>query len=375
VVNLQELKKKFKNSILFRINAFACFSLILFSTSIKAFDIPDIKLPDGFHISVLTSETPGARSMALGNNTLFVSTRREGKIYAVTNYLDQPKVTVIVDNLYMPNGIAFKNGDLYVAEIHRLLKFENIESNIDDAKYTIISDEFPTDQHHGWRYITFGPDEKLYIPIGSPCNYCDEPDYGVITRVNKDGSNKTIVARGMRNTVGITFHPKTNELWFTDNGRDMLGDDIPPGELNRVSYNGEHFGFPFCHGKNIKDPILGNLGSCEESTGPVQELDAHVAPLGLKFYTGSQFPNEYKNQIFIPEHGSWNRTKKSGYRITVVKLDGNNAISYETFADGWMKDETTMGRPVDIAITNDGSMLVSDDHNGVIYRITYNEKE
>jgi|TARA_B110000116_G_scaffold90111_1_gene78308 glucose/arabinose dehydrogenase len=375
VVNLQELKKKFKNSILFRINAFACFSLILFSTSIKAFDIPDIKLPDGFHISVLTSETPGARSMALGNNTLFVSTRREGKIYAVTNYLDQPKVTVIVDNLYMPNGIAFKNGDLYVAEIHRLLKFENIESNIDDAKYTIISDEFPTDQHHGWRYITFGPDEKLYIPIGSPCNYCDEPDYGVITRVNKDGSNKTIVARGMRNTVGITFHPKTNELWFTDNGRDMLGDDIPPGELNRVSYNGQHFGFPFCHGKNIKDPILGNLGSCEESTGPVQELDAHVAPLGLKFYTGSQFPNEYKNQIFIPEHGSWNRTKKSGYRITVVKLDGNNAISYETFADGWMKDETTMGRPVDIAITNDGSMLVSDDHNGVIYRITYNEKE
>lgn len=375
MVNLQELKKKFKNSILFRINAFACFSLILFSTSIKAFDIPDIKLPDGFHISVLTSETPGARSMALGNNTLFVSTRREGKIYAVTNYLDQPKVTVIVDNLYMPNGIAFKNGDLYVAEIHRLLKFENIESNIDDAKYTIISDEFPTDQHHGWRYITFGPDEKLYIPIGSPCNYCDEPDYGVITRVNKDGSNKTIVARGMRNTVGITFHPKTNELWFTDNGRDMLGDDIPPGELNRVSYNGEHFGFPFCHGKNIKDPILGNLGSCEESTGPVQELDAHVAPLGLKFYTGSQFPNEYKNQIFIPEHGSWNRTKKSGYRITVVKLDGNNAISYETFADGWMKDETTMGRPVDIAITNDGSMLVSDDHNGVIYRITYNEKE
>ncbi|MBC8227400.1 MAG: PQQ-dependent sugar dehydrogenase, partial [Gammaproteobacteria bacterium] len=313
--------------------------------------------------------------MALGNNTLFVSTRREGKIYAVTNYLDQPKVTVIVDNLYMPNGIAFKNGDLYVAEIHRLLKFENIESNIDDAKYTIISDEFPTDQHHGWRYITFGPDEKLYIPIGSPCNYCDEPDYGVITRVNKDGSNKTIVARGMRNTVGITFHPKTNELWFTDNGRDMLGDDIPPGELNRVSYNGQHFGFPFCHGKNIKDPILGNLGSCEESTGPVQELDAHVAPLGLKFYTGSQFPNEYKNQIFIPEHGSWNRTKKSGYRITVVKLDGNNAISYETFADGWMKDETTMGRPVDIAITNDGSMLVSDDHNGVIYRITYNEKE
>ena len=375
MVNLQELKKKFKNSILLRINAFACFSLILFSTSIKAFDIPDIKLPDGFHISVLTSETPGARSMALGNNTLFVSTRREGKIYAVTNYLDQPKVTVIVDNLYMPNGIAFKNGDLYVAEIHRLLKFENIESNIDDAKYTIISDEFPTDQHHGWRYITFGPDEKLYIPIGSPCNYCDEPDYGVITRVNKDGSNKTIVARGMRNTVGITFHPKTNELWFTDNGRDMLGDDIPPGELNRVSYNGEHFGFPFCHGKNIKDPILGNLGSCEESTGPVQELDAHVAPLGLKFYTGSQFPNEYKNQIFIPEHGSWNRTKKSGYRITVVKLDGNNAISYETFADGWMKDETTMGRPVDIAITNDGSMLVSDDHNGVIYRITYNEKE
>jgi len=372
VVNLQELKKKSKNSILSRINALACFGLILFSINSNAFEIPDIKLPAGFNISIVTSETPGARSMALGNNTLFVSTMREGKIYAITNYLDQPKVTVIVDNLYMPNGIAFKDGDLYVAEIHRLLKFENIESHIDDAKFTIISDDFPTDQHHGWRYITFGPDEKLYIPIGSPCNYCDEPDYGVITRIDTDGSNKKIIARGIRNTVGITFHPKTDELWFTDNGRDMLGDDIPPGELNRVSFNGQHFGFPFCHGENIEDPILGDLGTCEKSTAPVQELDAHVAPLGLKFYTGSQFPNEYKNQIFIPEHGSWNRSKKSGYRITVVKLDGNNAVSYETFADGWMKEETTLGRPVDLVIANDGSMLVSDDYNGVIYRITYN---
>ena len=372
MVNLRELKKKFKIPSLIRTKVVACLSLILFTTNISAFQIPEIKLPAGFEISVLTSQTPGARSMALGNNTLFVSTRTEGKIYAITDYLDNPQVKIIADNLYMPNGIAYNNGDLYVAEIHRLLKFKDIESNIDNANFTVISKDFPTDQHHGWRYIAFGPDEKLYIPIGSPCNYCDEPDYGLIISVDKYGKNKQIMARGIRNTVGITFHPKTNELWFTDNGRDMLGDDIPPGELNKVSFSGQHFGFPFCHGKSIKDPILGDLGSCSQSTPPTQELDAHVAPLGLKFYTGSQFPNEYKNQIFIPEHGSWNRTKKSGYRITLVKLKDNHPISYETFAEGWLKDEKTLGRPVDLIIAKDGSMLVSDDHNGVIYKITYN---
>ena len=335
--------------------------------------MPEINLPDGFHIEVLTDQVPGARSMALGDKgTLFVSTMREGKVYAVSGIDSEPEVLTIASDLYMPNGVAFKDGNLYVAEIHRVHKFENIEDRLGDPHSKIINKSYPTDRHHGWRYIAFGPDGKLYIPIGVPCNICDEPDYGVITRIDTDGSNKEVIAHGIRNTVGITFHPQTNDLWFTDNNKDMMGDDIPPGELNRLSREGEHFGFPFCHATDIPDNDgYDSLGSCSDVTPPVQELDAHVAALGLKFYTGSMFPDEYKNQIFIPEHGSWNRSKKSGYRITLVRLNGNQAVSYEVFADGWMKNEETLGRPVDLLVLPDGSLLLSDDDNGVIYKITY----
>ena len=346
--------------------------------------MPDIDLPDGFQINVFTDDVPNARSMTLGDEMIFVSTRSEGKIYAITNYQDNPKVFVLASGLYMPNGIAFHENDLYVAEIHRVLKFENIEEslngliqnndfNTNALSFSVISN-YPKDRHHGWRYIVVGPDKKLYVPIGAPCNVCDEPGYAVITKINLDGSGKEIIATGIRNTVGMTFHPQTNELWFTDNGRDMLGDDLPPGELNKLSFKGEHFGFPFCHGSQVVDPEYGSLGSCSDITAPVQELDAHVAPLGLKFYTGTMFPEDYHNQLFISEHGSWNRSEKSGYRVTLVKLDQDQAISYETFASGWLKDEESLGRPTDLLVLPDGSMLISDDQNGVIYKITYNQE-
>ena len=356
--------------------------LILFSFNLYAFEMPEINLPNGFQIDVLTDDVPNARSLALGEEMIFVSTRREGNIYAVTNYQDDPQVVVIAEGLYMPNGIAFHKGNLYVAEIHRVLKFTDIEDtinkisnqnlSIDSIKYSVISD-YPKDAHHGWRYIVVGPDNKLYVPIGAPCNVCEEPGYAVITRMNLDGTGKETIAYGIRNTVGMTFHPQTNELWFTDNGRDMLGDNLPPGELNKLSRLGEHFGFPFCHATSVKDPQFGSRGDCSEITPPAQELGPHVAPLGLKFYKGTMFPENYHDQIFIAEHGSWNRSEKIGYRITTVALDGDKGISYEVFADGWMKDEETLGRPTDILILDDGSMLVSDDKNGVIYKITYGE--
>ena len=356
--------------------------LILFSFNLYAFEMPEINLPNGFQIDVLTDDVPNARSLALGEEMIFVSTRREGNIYAVTNYQDDPQVVIIAEGLYMPNGIAFHEGNLYVAEIHRVLKFTDIEdtinkisnqnSSIDSIKYSVISD-YPKDAHHGWRYIVVGPDNKLYVPIGAPCNVCEESGYAVITRMNLDGTGKETIAYGIRNTVGMTFHPETNDLWFTDNGRDMLGDNLPPGELNKLSRVGEHFGFPFCHATSVKDPQFGSQGDCSEITPPAQELGPHVAPLGLKFYKGTMFPENYHDQIFIAEHGSWNRSEKIGYRITTVALDGDKGISYEVFADGWMKDEETLGRPTDILILDDGSMLVSDDKNGVIYKITYGE--
>ena len=384
MVNQLELKKKFKQKAVKsnQKNRIFLSLLILFSFNLSAFEMPEINLPNGFQIDVLTDDVPNARSLALGEEMIFVSTREEGSIYAVTNYQDDPEVVVIAEGLYMPNGIAFHQGNLYVAEIHRVLKFTDIEdtinkisiekSSVNSIKYSVISD-YPKDRHHGWRYIIVGPDNKLYVPIGAPCNVCEEPGYAVITRMNLDGTEKETVAYGIRNTVGMTFHPETNELWFTDNGRDMLGDNLPPGELNKLSRVGEHFGFPFCHATSIKDPQYGSQGDCGEATPPAQELGPHVAPLGLKFYNGTMFPENYHDQIFIAEHGSWNRSEKIGYSITTVAVDGDKGVSYEVFADGWMKNEETLGRPADILILDDGSMLVSDDKNGVIYKITYGE--
>jgi len=374
VVNLPELKKR-SNQLTKKYWAIFLLTLsIVFSNIAYSIDA-DIKLPDGFQIELYTDQVPGARSLAQGDNYLFVSSMEEGNLYAIN--IDGPsrEVNNFISGLYIPNGIAYHDGDLYVAEIHRVLKFENIEDAITSGKepeYTVIS-KYPTDRHHGWRYIVIGGDDRIYVPIGAPCNVCDDEGYAVITSMNLDGSDKRIIAEGIRNSVGMTFHPITGELWFTDNGRDMLGDDIPPCELNKLSYEGEHFGFPFCHGNDIQDPQYGSLGQCSNITIPIQELGPHVAPLGLKFYTGDMFPEEYHNQVFISEHGSWNRSKKIGYRITMVTLDESQSTSYQTFADGWLEDEKTLGRPVDILVMKDGSMLVSDDHNGAIYRITYTD--
>ena len=347
-----------------------------------------IVLPEGFEINIYADDVENARSMAISPlGTIFVGNRNEDNVFALKdtdgdNVID--KKYLITNKLKnMPNGVAFHDGDLYVAEVNKIWKFENIEENLSYAdkfdeyleEPILISDDFPSDRHHGWKYISFGPDGKLYVPVGAPCNICESRDeiYASITRMNPDGSNREIYVKGVRNTVGFTWHPETKQLWFTDNGRDMLGDNIPPCELNKVTGKDQHFGYPYCHGDDIGDPEFGGEYSCSDFVMPVQNLGPHVAPLGLKFYTGKMFPDEYKGDIFIAEHGSWNRSKKIGYRISRVKIENNKSVGYETFIYGWLDDDEqeAWGRPVDILILEDGSMLISDDKANAIYRVTY----
>ncbi|MFD2098565.1 PQQ-dependent sugar dehydrogenase [Flagellimonas iocasae] len=341
-----------------------------------------LNIPEGFKIETYAEGVEGARSMAMGaDGTLFVGTRNENKVYALKDTDGDFKVDEIYtidEDLEQPNGVAFKDGSLYVAAVSRLYRYDNIEQSLSNPpEPTLIYDDYPTEFHHGWKYIAFGPDDKLYIPVGAPCNICDRTDederFGTITRMDADGSNREIVAHGVRNTVGFTWHPDTNELWFTDNNRDMMGDDLPPGELNRLAEAGQHFGYPFCHAGTIADPEFGSQHPCSDFVPPVQQLGPHVAALGVKFDTGSMFPDEYKGHAFLAEHGSWNRSKKIGYRITLVKLNGNEAVSYEPFIDGWLNDETqeAFGRPVDLLFMKDGSLLISDDEGNAIYRVTY----
>ena len=338
-----------------------------------------INLPAGFKIELYAFNVLNARSMVLSpTGVLYVGTRNAGNVYALVDSNSDYKVDeiiTIVSGLNMPNGVDLKDGDLYVAEVNRIIKFKDIDNNFrNNPSYSIVRDDFPTDRSHGWKFIKFGPDGKLYVPIGAPCNIClrkDDPRYASITRMNYDGSDFEIFANGVRNTVGFDWHPVTKGLWFTDNGRDMLGNNIPPDELNCAPLKGLHFGYPFLHGRNVHDPEFGSQGDTSQYTKPVQELGPHVAALGIEFYTGQMFPSEYHNQIFIAEHGSWNRSEKIGYRITLVKLNDNNSVSYETFADGWLNSESVSGRPVDIELMPDGSMLVSDDYADCIYRISY----
>jgi len=340
--------------------------------------VTDISLPAGFSIAVYAADVPGARSMALGDKgVLFVGTRDEGKVYAVIDRNGDSaadEVITIASGLWMPNGVAFRNGSLYVSEVNRVLRFDNIEDRLNNPPRPVtVSSAFPKKTHHGWKFIRFGPDNKLYVPVGAPCNVCeeDDPRFATIMRMNPDGSDLEIFASGVRNSVGFDWHPLTGELWFTDNGRDWLGDDQPPDELNRASRRGLHFGFPYWHGTDIRDPEFGRRRSRDTVVAPEMELGPHVASLGMRFYSATMFPEGYRNQIFIAEHGSWNRSKRIGYRITLVRLRGNRAISYETFADGWLRDGTVRGRPVDLQVMPDGSMLVSDDKAGAIYRISY----
>ena len=340
-------------------------------------DLDDIKLPRGFEIEVY-ADVPNARSLALADNgVIFVSNRRASSVYAVIPRRDaNPEVLELIKGLTTPNGIAFHNGDLYVAEIQRILRYKDVETRLNDMPAPEVLDVvLPEEKHHGWRYIGFGPDGRLYVAIGAPCNLCDRGDEGFaqIIRMNIDGSGRETYAQGVRNSVGFTWHPQTNELWFTDNGRDMLGDDVPPGELNHAPQPGLHFGYPYCHGGDILDPEFGAGKNCEDYTPPVQELGPHVAALGLKFYTGDMFPAEYHGQVFLAEHGSWNRSKKIGYRVSLVRFEYGVPVSYDDFAKGWLKGGDVSGRPVDLLVLDDGSMLVSDDYAGKIYRISYQE--
>ena len=346
---------------------------LLCATSAAIASVDDIQLPPGFSIEEY-ADVPQARSLALGDRgTLFVSNRKGRSVYAVVESDDGRTRTIeLLDGMSTPNGIAFHDGDLYVAEIDRIYRYANVEDRLEDMPEAEVLDiDLPSDRHHGWRYIGFGPDGKLYISIGAPCNVCDDFGYAQIIRVNPDGTERETFASGVRNSVGFTWHPETGDLWFTDNGRDMLGDDIPPCELNRAPRQGLHFGFPYCHGDDILDPKFGKKRDCANYTPPVQKLGPHVAPLGVKFYTGDMFPPEYRGQVFIAEHGSWNRSKKIGYRISLVRLDGDAAISYEPFAFGWLQGQQVSGRPVDLIVKQDGSLLVSDDQAGKIYRISY----
>ena len=343
--------------------------------------LDNIQLPDGFSIDIYADNITNARSMAISpSGTIFVGNRRDDNVFAIRDEDGDNKAEkkwIITNKLKnMPNGVAFYKGDLYVAEVDKLWLFKNIENNLDNpGEPILIYDNYPKDKHHGWKFIAFGPDDKLYVPVGAPCNICESKDeiYASITRMDPDGSNREVFAHGVRNTVGFTWHPQTGEMWFTDNGRDMLGDNIPPCELNRATKIGQNFGYPYCHGGDIGDPEFGAKFPCSDFVFPARNLGPHVAPLGLKFYTGNMFPDEFKGDLFIAEHGSWNRSKKIGYRITRVKIDKNKAISYEPFIYGWLDEEEqeAWGRPVDVLILKDGSMLISDDKADVIYRVSY----
>jgi glucose/arabinose dehydrogenase len=349
------------------------------AAAILAADPPveQLRVPQGFQVAVYAHPVPGARSLALGaGGTVFVGTRTLGVVYALRDADRDGRAESIrhfASGLDTPNGVAFRDGALFVAELSRILRFDGAESGGDQPRRpVVVSDGFPKDKPHGWKFIAFGPDGQLYVPVGAPCNICERPDprYASITRLPAGGGEPEIVARGVRNTVGFDWHPDTKQLWFTDNGRDMLGDDTPPDELNRATRSGLHFGYPYCHAA-IPDPDLAKGRSCAEFEPPVRELGPHVAAIGMRFYTGGMFPAEYRNQIFIAEHGSWNRSSKIGYRLALVRLEGERAVSYTTFAEGWLQGEEAWGRPVDVLQLPDGSLLVSDDTAGAVYRITY----
>lgn len=338
-----------------------------------------LNLPDGFQISVF-AEVNNARSLAMSpSGTIFVGNRRGDKVYALQdedNDFKAETIVVIDSGLSSPNGVAFRDGDLYVAEINRILKYPDVENDLaNPPSPEVVYGDYPTEEHHGWKYIAFGPDGMLYVPVGAPCNNClsDDEVFASITRLDVNGGEPEVYAHGVRNSVGFDWHPDSGELWFTDNGRDNLGDSIPPCELNFVSEAGQHFGYPFCHGGDISDPEFGDQRPCEDFRKPAFRFEAHTAPLGMTFYTGNMFPAEYKGDIIVAQHGSWNRSNKVGYRLMRLTIEGNEATSATVFADGWL-DEATQnqwGRPVDVLQLPDGSVLVSDDQAGLVYRISY----
>ena len=345
---------------------FLCLN-VLTACSSSTSNVDLLRAPEGFKIELFADNLPNARTMVLGDKgTIFVGTRDAGNVYAIKD----GKHYTIAEDLNMPNGLAFHNNTLYIAAVDKLYRLDDIENKLENPPaLKLIRDDLPDDSHHGWRYIAFGPDQRLYISIGAPCNICLEEDYAQIRSMKADGSDERVEARGVRNSVGFAWHPQSKKLWFSDNGRDWLGDDSPPDEINLVDKRDQHFGFPYCHGGMVPDPEY-NIQSCDEFIPPIWPLGAHVAPLGIAFYTGNMFPAEYQNQLFVAEHGSWNRSEKSGYRVMMARLQGDK-VQYETFVSGWLQGDDYWGRPAYIMIMKDGSMLISDDDAGAIYRVYY----
>ena len=334
-----------------------------------------LKVPKGFKIEVYASGIPNARTLRLGDKgTLFVSNRLLDKVYAVVDKGGKRETKVIASGMDRPNGLAFHNGTLYIAEGTKISKLEKIEDNLDNPpKPVVVYSDLPNHQSHGWRYIGIGPDNKLYINVGAPCNICEPPATNAqIRRLNLDGTGAEIYARGIRNSVGFDWHPVTKELYFTEHGRDWLSEDLPEDELNRVTKIGQHFGFPYCHNGTFTDREMGWGRSCDEFEKPIALMGPHSAVLGLRFYTGNMFPAEYKNAIFMARHGSWNRTKKIGGDVVVVKLNKDGTVkSWQPFLTGFLENNQYSGRPVDVLVMKDGALLVSDDYAGAIWRVSY----
>jgi glucose/arabinose dehydrogenase len=345
------------------------------AAAIDKLPLAKLKVPAGFNIEVYATGVANARSMTLGDKgTVFVGSRLQDKVSAVVDKDGKRTVKVLASGLYRPNGVAFKNGTLYIAELSKVSKIEKVEDNLDNSpKPTVIYDNLPKDEAHGWKFIAVGPDNKLYLEVGQPGNNVLHDDaHGQIRRINLDGTGAEVFARGVRHSVGFDWHPETKQMYFTDNGRDWLSEDVPQDELNRVTKVGEHFGAPYCLQGNIPDPEFGWGHSCSEFTPPVGLMGPHSASLGMRFYTGSMFPKSYKNAIIVARHGSWNRSKKFGGDVVVVKLNKDGTVkSTEPLITGFLENNSYVGRPVDVLQLKDGSLLVSDDWNGAIYRVTY----
>jgi glucose/arabinose dehydrogenase len=349
-------------------------------TETPASEIPvnKLKVPAGFKVDLWASGLPGGRAMALSDDgkKVYVGTRIIGRVYEVTDAGDKRTVRVVVDKLTQPAGVAFKDGTLYVFAIDKVLKFDGIASNPNVQPQDLTAKfDLPPEQHHNWKYIAFGPDGKLYVPFGSPCNICEPPkEYGQIRRYNADGSGKEVIATGVRNSVGFDWHPKTKELWFTDHGRDWAGDKGFEDELNKVSKPGGFYGFPYCHAMGQPDPDVKKKDACKGVTRPVALLGPHAAGMGIKFYTGKMFPAEYQNTAFIARRGSWNREKPIGFDVVNVREGEGGKLSIQPFITGWSEDKDSYkfwGRPVYIAQMPDGALLVSDEQVGAIYRVSY----
>lgn len=348
-------------------------------TAADQLPVAKIKLPPGFKAEVWASGILDARGLRQGDKgTVFVSSLFvAGKLYAVVDNGGKREVKTLAEKLFLPNGIEFHKGSLYLATPKDIVRYDNIEANLDKLPAPVmVYDKLPGDVPHGWKFIKIGPDGKLYVPVGAPCNICESDDrYTRIFRMNLDGSGVEVVAQGMRNTVGFDFHPKTGDLWFGDNQRDWLSEDLPEDELNHVAKMGEHFGFPYCHSGDFADPELGWGKSCADYKKPAVKLGAHMAPLGMRFYTGKMFPAKYQNAMFIARHGPWNRTQKYGADVVVAWPDGKGGAKIEPFLTGLVENNQYLGRPADVMVMKDGSLLVSDDHNGAIYRISYSGKK